>query len=48
MSPQRSFADSNHKFFNQIVLVLSQPAITCSKLTIETLDQGVKDVQSSQ
>ena len=26
--------------------VLSQPAITCSKLTIETLEQGVKYVQS--
>ena len=24
----------------------SQPAIICSKLTIETLEQGVKDVQS--
>ena len=27
-------------------LGLSQPAITCSKLTIETLEQGVKYVQS--
>ena len=25
--------------------VLPQPAITCSKLTIETLEQGVKYVQ---
>ena len=25
---------------------LTQPAITCSKLTIETLEQGVKYVQS--
>ena len=25
---------------------LSQPAITCSNLTIETLEQGVKYVQS--
>ena len=24
---------------------ISQPAITCSKLTIETLEQGVKYVQ---
>ena len=24
----------------------SQPTITCSKLTIETLEQGVKNVQS--
>ena len=27
-------------------LELSQPAFTCSKLTIETLEQGVKYVQS--
>ena len=29
--------------FNQLLCVLlhSQPAITCSKLTIETLEQGV-------
>ena len=26
--------------------VLPQPAIACSKLTIETLEQGVKYVQS--
>ena len=25
---------------------VTQPAITCSKLTIETLEQGVKYVQS--
>ena len=30
------------KLFN----VTSQPAITCSKLPIETLEQGVKYVQS--
>ena len=30
------------------VVVISQPAITCSKLTIETLEQGVKYVQSQQ
>ena len=28
------------------ILNLSQPAFTCSKLTIETLEQGVKYVQS--
>ena len=28
--------------FLRILLYLSQPAITCSKLTIETLEQGVK------
>ena len=27
-------------------ILLTQPAITCSKLTIETLEQGVKYVQS--
>ena len=27
-------------------LLSTQPAITCSKLTIETLEQGVKYVQS--
>ena len=26
--------------------VISQPAFTCSKLTIETIEQGVKYVQS--
>ena len=44
------------KFQNQIViyryarafcvLIQSQPAITCSKLTIEALERGVKYVQS--
>ena len=28
------------------VATWTQPAITCSKLTIETLEQGVKYVQS--
>ena len=27
-------------------IIYTQPAITCSKLTIETLEQGVKYVQS--
>ena len=27
-------------------LIETQPAITCSKLTIETIEQGVKYVQS--
>ena len=30
----------------QETLKTNQPAITCSKLTIETLEQGVKYVQS--
>ena len=28
------------------LLMITQPAITCSKLTIQTLEQGVKYVQS--
>ena len=34
--------------FNQIYFdkITTQPAFTCSKLTIETLEQGVKYVQS--
>ena len=41
------------KLYNNIIKttgnkcrVLTQPAMTCSKLTIETVEQGVKDVQS--
>ena len=40
---------SDKSVSHSIILVLyqySQPAITCSKLTIETLEQGVKYVQS--
>ena len=29
-------------------LIVTQPAITCSKLPIEILEQGVKYVQSEQ
>ena len=29
-----------------IIMVIAQQAITCSKLTIETLEQGMKYVQS--
>ena len=29
----------------EIILVLQQPAITCSNLPIETLEQGMKYVQ---
>ena len=37
----------NKLFINQrMKQKLSQPAFTCSKLTIETLEQGVKYVQS--
>ena len=34
------------KFLYEILHYLTQPAITCSKLTIETVGQGVKYVQS--
>ena len=30
----------------RVPLIATQPAITCSKLTIEVLEQGVKYVQS--
>ena len=30
----------------QIVMLSSQPAITCSKLTVEALEQGVNYVQN--
>ena len=43
------FHDNIHKFIYKISLAslyVTQPAITCSKLTIETLEQGVKYVQS--
>ena len=32
--------------FMSSFIILTQPAFTCSKLTIETLEQGVKYVQS--
>ena len=32
--------------FNQLFRILSQPAFTCSMLTMETLEQRVKYVQS--
>ena len=37
----------DHKYkLNKFKRLISQPAFTCSKLTIETLEQGVKYVQS--
>ena len=33
--------------WNQFILA-TQPAVTCSKLTTETLEQGVKYIQSYQ
>ena len=35
---------NSHNF--KTLRMITQPAITCSKLTIETLEQGVKYVQS--
>ena len=35
-----------HNLFLNDTTEVSQPAITCSKLTTETLEQGVKYVQS--
>ena len=29
-----------------LIQLVAQPAITCSKLTIETVEQGIKYVQS--
>ena len=37
---------SVHELFEKIRKAFSQPAVICSKLTIETLQQGVKYVQS--
>ena len=36
----------NDKMIQDGSETLTQPAITCSKLTIETLEQGVKYVQN--
>ena len=36
----------DERFLQEGELVLSQPTITCSKLTVETLEQGVKYIQS--
>ena len=44
LSTLRAFS----RFFSLQIFVSFQPAITCSKLTIETLEQGVKYVQSYQ
>ena len=34
------------KVYSQKLISVQQPAITCSKLTIETLEQGVKYAKS--
>ena len=40
------FQKNQRKNQREIVFNPTQPAFTCSKLTIETLEQGVKYVQS--
>ena len=40
------FLQQKNLFSRVSIFLTSQPAITCSKLTIETLEQGVKYVQS--
>ena len=42
---RQNFADANFKD-GESMMITSQPAITCSKLTMETLEPGVKYVQS--
>ena len=46
--PVKAYAISDNHIFYQVFLLsnITQPAFTCSKLTIETLEQGVKYVQS--
>ena len=46
-----SVPSTAQNFFCAVIILsfglkISQPAFTCSKLTIETLEQGVKYVQS--
>ena len=42
-----SLKQNQQKLINQdLVQIKSQPAITCSKLAIETLEKGVKYIQS--
>ena len=43
---QQGVIGGQHDFLNPIVVVFDWMAITCSNLTIETLEQGVKYVQS--
>ena len=38
--------ETNQPAYQNKEVGVSQPAFTCSKLTIETLEQGVKYVQS--
>ena len=42
---QKLLKYSNGAPISTLLVLPSQPAITCSKLTIETVEQGVKYVQ---
>ena len=42
----RSIIDVSQKCLTAFTKLLSQPAFTCSKLRLETIEQGVKFVQS--
>ena len=44
--PDANNIGSTDKRNSRINLVIAQPAITCSNLTIKTLKQGVKNIQS--
>ena len=44
----RAYVVINQYYISHKVFILSQSKITCSKLTIETLEQGVKYFQSWQ
>ena len=46
MTQKNSFVTVACYTSNYFVFISSQPAITCSKLTMETVEQGVKYVQS--
>ena len=36
----------SRRYLNEQIKAVTQPTFTCSKLTIETLKQGVKHIQS--
>ena len=38
--------EKNNSSYIDLCILFTQPAFTCSKLTIETLEQGMKYVQS--
>ena len=46
LTPMLLKIETNITLFLIVLKVIAQPAIACSKLTIETIEQGVKYVQS--